>query len=636
MGMLETISEPKDIRRLSREQLNLLAKEIRQVIVEQVAKSGGHLASNLGVVELTIALYMVFDPSEDVIIWDVGHQCYPHKLLTGRASCFNTLRQFGGISGFPRRDESPCDAFGTGHASTSISAALGFAKARDLRGSDEQVIAVIGDGALTGGQAMEAINNAGQLKTNLIVILNDNEMSISKNVGALATHLSKLRMLPLYRKMETKAKNMIESLPMGGKTLSRTAEGILHGVTHLMAAQTGIVFEEMGFTYLGPIDGHDIDLLVDVFTNVRNIDGPVLIHVLTTKGKGYEYAENDSRSFHGVSGFHVQNGEFHESSECPTYTDIFGEALVELAEKDDRIVAITAAMPDGTGLSKFAKRFPERFFDVGIAEQHAVTFAAGLAASGFRPVVAIYSTFLQRAYDQILHDVCLQKLPVVFAVDRAGIVGNDGPTHHGAFDLSFLRHIPDIVVAAPADGFELKQMLQLALNSSLPFAIRYPRQQALELPNHAVREEVRLGIAEVLVSGEDVCIIAVGSAVAVCLQAVEMLRKNDISACLVNARFVKPLDSEAIVSLARKCQAVVLVEENAKQGGFGSAVLELLANAGLYNVRIKQIGLPDEFIAHGDSKILREIHGFDPNYIAQVTADLIERPINCTKIGWSS
>ncbi|MGB9586622.1 MAG: 1-deoxy-D-xylulose-5-phosphate synthase [Armatimonadota bacterium] len=627
MAILETITGPDDIRRLSRGQLGLLAEEIRQVIVEQVAKTGGHLASNLGVVELTIALHAVFDSTKDVIIWDVGHQCYPHKLLTGRAHCFNTLRQFGGIAGFPRRDESPCDAFGTGHASTSISAALGFAKARDLRGSDEHVVAVIGDGALTGGQAMEAMNNAGQLKTNLTVILNDNEMSISKNVGALATHLSKLRMLPLYRKMETRAKNVIESLPMGGKTLSRTAEGILHGVTHLVAAQTGIVFEEMGFAYLGPIDGHDIDLLTEVFTNVRNIDGPVLVHVLTTKGKGYEYAENNSRIFHGVSGFRVQDGEFEESAGQPTYTDVFGDTLVELAKEDNRIVAITAAMPDGTGLSKFAQQFPERFFDVGIAEQHAVTFAASLAASGFRPVVAIYSTFLQRAYDQIVHDVCLQKLPVVFALDRAGIVGNDGPTHHGAFDLSYLRHIPNMVVAAPADGFELRQMLRLAINHNGPFSIRYSREAAPELHSGLQEREMALGMSEVLANGDDVCILAVGSAVAICRQAVEMLRRHDISTCLVNARFVKPLDSEIIISLARKHRCLLLVEENSKQGGFGSAVLELLASSGIDNIRVKQIGLPDEFVAHGNQQLLRELHGFEPEHIARVAADLIGRPL---------
>ena len=596
-----------------------------------MAKTGGHLASNLGVVELTTALYAVYDPPKDIIIWDVGHQCYAHKLLTGRAQRFDSLRQFGGISGFPRRDESPYDCFGTGHASTSISAAIGFCKARDLRGSNEHVIAVVGDGALTGGLALEAMNNVGQLKTNLTVVLNDNEMSISRNVGAMATHLSKLRMLPLYRKVETKAKTVIENLPMGGKTLSRTAEGILHGVTHLMAAQTGIIFEEMGFTYLGPIDGHDIDLLIEMFSNVGQIEGPVIVHVLTTKGKGYEHAENNSRVFHGVAPFQVKNGEAEEPTGGATYTEVFADALMDLAEQDERIVAITAAMPDGTGLCEFAERFPNRFFDVGIAEEHAVTFAAGLAAAGLRPVVAIYSTFLQRAYDQIVHDVCLQKLPVVFAIDRAGLVGEDGPTHHGAFDLSYLRHIPNMVVAAPADAFELREMLRLAFEHNRPFAIRYPRGRVSEPPIHAAEESLKptlaVGMAEVLADGDDVCIIAVGSAVNLSLEALEVLRKSHVSAALVNARFVKPLDSEVIISYARRCRRLVLVEESARQGGFGSAVLELLANAGISDVKVKQVGLPDEFVGHGSRSILRELHGLDPGYIARVAADLIGQPL---------
>ncbi|HET6457170.1 MAG TPA: 1-deoxy-D-xylulose-5-phosphate synthase, partial [Armatimonadota bacterium] len=419
--MLDQINRPSDLKALSREELRQLADEVRQEIIAQVSKSGGHLASNLGVVELTTALYAVYDLPEDIVIWDVGHQCYAHKILTGRRERFGTLRQFEGISGFPRRDESPCDRFGTGHASTSISAALGFAKARDLRGSKERIIAIIGDGALTGGMAMEALNNVGQLKTDLTVILNDNEMSISPNVGAIAAHLSKLRMRPLYRRVEKRAKNVVENLPMGGKTLSRTAEGILHGVTHLMAAQTGIMFEEMGFTYLGPIDGHDMELLIEIFTNVKKLEGPVFVHVLTTKGKGYEHAENDATVFHGVPSFEVKNGKVGKTPGGITFTEAFADHMVRLGEENPKIVAITAAMPDGTGLQKFAERFPDRFYDVGIAEQHAVTFAAGLAAAGLRPVVAVYSTFLQRAYDQIVHDVCLQNLPVVFAIDRAGI-----------------------------------------------------------------------------------------------------------------------------------------------------------------------------------------------------------------------
>jgi len=621
--MLDQINRPSDLKALSREELRQLADEVRQEIIAQVSKSGGHLASNLGVVELTTALYAVYDLPEDIVIWDVGHQCYAHKILTGRRERFGTLRQFEGISGFPRRDESPCDRFGTGHASTSISAALGFAKARDLRGSKERIIAIIGDGALTGGMAMEALNNVGQLKTDLTVILNDNEMSISPNVGAIAANLSKLRMRPLYRRVEKRAKNVVENLPMGGKTLSRTAEGILHGVTHLMAAQTGIMFEEMGFTYLGPIDGHDMELLIEIFTNVKKLEGPVFVHVLTTKGKGYEHAENDATVFHGVPSFEVKNGKVGKTPGGITFTEAFADHMVRLGEENPKVVAITAAMPDGTGLQKFAERFPDRFYDVGIAEQHAVTFAAGLAAAGLRPVVAVYSTFLQRAYDQIVHDVCLQNLPVVFAIDRAGIVGDDGATHHGTFDLSYLRHIPNMTIAAPSDAFELREMLSLALEHDGPFAIRYPRGPSPIIPREAA--EMALGKAEVLAEGEDVCIMAVGSAVNLSLRAMEILAETGVSATLVNARFVKPLDEELIIELAKRCPRLVLVEENAVQGGFGSAVIELLASEGICDVQVRQVGLSDEFVAHGARPVLRELHGLDPDHIARVAADLVTK-----------
>jgi 1-deoxy-D-xylulose-5-phosphate synthase len=621
--MLDQINRPSDLKALSREELRQLADEVRQEIIAQVSKSGGHLASNLGVVELTTALYSIYDLPEDIVIWDVGHQCYAHKILTGRRERFGTLRQFEGISGFPRRDESPCDRFGTGHASTSISAALGFAKARDLRGSKERIIAIIGDGALTGGMAMEALNNVGQLKTDLTVILNDNEMSISPNVGAIAAHLSKLRMRPLYRRVEKQAKNVIDNLPIGGKTLSRTAEGILHGVTHLMAAQTGIMFEEMGFTYLGPIDGHDMELLIEIFTNVKKLEGPVFVHVLTTKGKGYEHAENDATVFHGVPSFEVKNGKVGKTPGGITFTEAFADHMVRLGEENPKVVAITAAMPDGTGLQKFAERFPDRFYDVGIAEQHAVTFAAGLAAAGLRPVVAVYSTFLQRAYDQIVHDVCLQDLPVVFAIDRAGIVGDDGATHHGTFDLSYLRHIPNMTVAAPSDAFELREMLSLALEHDGPFAIRYPRGPSPIIPREAA--EMALGKAEVLAEGEDVCIMAVGSAVNLSLRAMEILAETGVSATLVNARFVKPLDKELIIELAKRCSRLVLVEENAVQGGFGSAVIELLASEGICDVQVRQVGLSDEFVAHGARPVLRELHGLDPDHIARVAADLVAK-----------
>ncbi|MCL6520556.1 MAG: 1-deoxy-D-xylulose-5-phosphate synthase [Armatimonadetes bacterium] len=621
--MLEKITKPADLKGLSAEQLNNLAAEIREEIINGVAKTGGHLASNLGVVELATALYASYDLPKDIVIWDVGHQCYPHKLLTGRYQNFKTLRQFGGISGFPKRSESPYDFFGTGHASTSISAALGFAKARDLKGTKEHVVAVIGDGALTGGLAWEALNNAGQLKTSLTIVLNDNEMSISKSVGAFATHLSKLRMLPLYRKMEHRAKEVIESLPVGGKTISRTAEGILHGVTHLIGAQAGIIFEELGFTYLGPIDGHDIGLLLDVFYHVKQIDGPVIVHVLTTKGKGYEHAENNARMFHGIAPFQVKDGKVEQTPRSLTYTEVFANALVDLAEKDERIVAVTAAMPDGTGLSKFAEKFPERFYDVGIAEQHAVTFAAGLAAAGLRPIVAVYSTFLQRAYDQIVHDVCLQKLPVVFAIDRAGLVGDDGPTHHGAFDLSYLRHIPNLVLAAPADVAELWDMLALAFSYDVPFAIRYPRGSAIDITGYRSSEpSVSMGMAELLAKGDDVCIIAIGPIVASALRARDILQESGVSAAVVNARFVKPLDSKLILSLVSQCRRLVLVEENTVQGGFGGAVLELLAASGMGGVNVRQIGLPDEFAAHGATSMLYELYGLDAEHIAAVALEL--------------
>jgi 1-deoxy-D-xylulose-5-phosphate synthase len=587
--------------------------------------TGGHLASNLGIVELTEALHFVYDPPEDVIIWDVGHQCYAHKLLTGRSSQFQTLRQFDGISGFPRRSESSYDAYGTGHASTSISAALGFAKARDLRGSKERVVAVIGDGALTGGLAWEALNNAIHLKTDVTVVLNDNEMSICRNVGALATHLSKLRLLPLYRKVESKARDVIQNLPMGGATLSRTAEGILHGVTHLIGSETGIVFEELGFTYLGPIDGHDVDRLIEILRRVKLLHGPVLLHVLTTKGKGYEHAETNARAFHGVSSFDVKDGIVEKSSHKMTFTDAFADALIGLAEKDERIVAITAAMPDGTGLSKFAKRFPERAFDVGIAEQHAVTFAAGLAASGLKPVVAVYSTFLQRAYDQIVHDVCLQNLPVVFALDRAGLVGDDGPTHHGVFDISYLRHIPNMVVAAPSDGAELKEMLRLGIEHDGPFALRYPRGACPDCSGE--RERFSIGKGKVLSEGSDVCIAAIGSAVTLARQALGILKESGVSATLIDARFVKPLDADLIIESARRCGRLVLVEENAAMGGFGSSVLELLAERGVCDIPVRIVALPDQFVEQGSKPVLCELSGIDAEHIARVATDLVREAV---------
>jgi len=612
------------LKQLSEVERKYLADEIRALIIDVVSKTGGHLASNLGVVELSIAVHTAFDSPKDKIIWDVGHQSYAHKILTGRKDSFGTLRQSGGLSGFTKRSESEHDAFGAGHASTSISAALGFAKARDLRGTNEHVVAVIGDGAMTGGLALEGLNNAEQLKTDVIVILNDNKMSIAENVGALAVHLSKLRMLPLYQKVESRAKDLVEKIP-AGKTLFRTAEGISHGVVRLLASKAGAVFEELGFTYLGPIDGHNIELMIEVFESAKKLRGPLLIHVVTKKGRGYEFAENNARAFHGITRFDVSEGTVEDSSGYTSYAKAFGDALAKLASEDPRIVAITAAMPDGTGLAEFAETFPERFFDVGIAEAHAVTFAAGLAAAGLRPVVACYSTFLQRAYDQIVHDVCLQNLPVVFAIDRAGLVGEDGPTHHGAFDLSYLRHIPGMVLCSPRDTNELKNLLLTALTHNGPVAIRYPRGGGPSPFESAPPQVLSIGRGEQLIEGEDAAIIAVGSMVHPSVIAATLLADEGISATVINARFVKPLDEDLILNVLKEGIPTVVVEENTVVGGFGSAVLELAAMHGCYLNRIRCLGIPDTFIEHGSIDKLRYKLGLTATGIAQAVRELVQK-----------
>jgi 1-deoxy-D-xylulose-5-phosphate synthase len=626
-SILDRIDSPADLKPLTEAERRQLADEIRVAIIDTVSRTGGHLASNLGAVELSLAIHTVFDSPRDKIVWDVGHQCYAHKILTGRRDEFGTLRQGGGISGFSRREESEHDAFGAGHASTSISAALGLAKARDLRGGGEHVVAVTGDGALTGGLALEGLNNAEQLHTNVIVILNDNRMSIAENVGAMALHLSKLRMAPLFQRVENRAKDFVGKMP-AGKTLFRTAEGISHGVTRLLGSQAGVLFEELGFTYLGPIDGHNTELIIAVLESAKKLSGPLLIHVVTQKGRGYEFAENNARVFHGISGFDVTDGTIERSGGNTSYTKAFGDALVELAAEDPRIVAITAAMPDGTGLAKFADAYPDRFFDVGIAEGHAVTFAAGLAAGGLRPVVALYSTFLQRSYDQIVHDVCLQNLPVVFAIDRAGLVGEDGPTHHGAFDLSYLRHIPHLVVAAPKDTIELRHLLATALKHDGPIAIRYPRGGG---PCPYVPEPVQIlgiGQGERLVEGDDAAIIAVGSTVYPSLAAADILDRQGVRAEVINARFVKPLDDQLILSVLERGAPVVVVEDNAVVGGFGSAVLELASTSGHEVGRIRRIGVPDRFIEHDSPEALREKIGLTPTRIARaVRALMAERGI---------
>jgi 1-deoxy-D-xylulose-5-phosphate synthase len=621
-SLLAQIKEPADLRRLDFEALKRLAAEIREVIVATTARTGGHLAPNLGVVELTLALHYVFDSPRDKIIWDVGHQSYVHKLLTGRYHRFATLRQLGGISGFPRPEESVHDVFATGHSSTSVSAALGLAVARDLAGQDYRVVAVIGDGALTAGMAFEALNHAGHLQKDLLVVLNDNEMSIAPNVGALAKYLNRLRTDPMYRRGKEEIERLLNKIPAIGPRVARVVERLKDSLKYLVVP--GMFFEELGFQYLGPVDGHNIPLLVEVFRQARKTRGPVLVHVFTKKGKGYPPAERNPDLFHGVGPFRADTGELEATGGGPTYTEVFGRTVVELARRDPRVVAITAAMPAGTGLVPFAREFPERFFDVGIAEQHAVTLAAGMARGGLKPVVAIYSTFLQRAYDQIIHDVCLQNLPVVFAVDRAGIVGDDGATHQGLFDLAFLRTVPNMVVMAPRDAAELANMLFTALELGQPAAVRYPRRRA---PGPVPLEwsPVPVGRAEVLREGEEAVLVALGTMVPVACAAAEELAAQGIAVTVINARFAKPLDEECLSAWAARAGLVVTLEEHVLAGGFGSAVAEMLADRGLSAVRVVRMGLPDTFVEHGSQELLLARYGLTPEAVAQNVVRLLGR-----------
>ncbi|SFM73407.1 1-deoxy-D-xylulose-5-phosphate synthase [Thermodesulforhabdus norvegica] len=622
--ILDNINSPADLKRLSPVQLQALAQEIREEIIRVVSKNGGHLAPNLGVVELTLALHYVFESPEDRIIWDVGHQSYPHKLITGRREVFHTLRTFGGISGFPKRDESPHDAFGTGHASTSISSALGITVAKSLKGCSRKVVAVIGDGSMTGGMAFEALNHAGDLGKDLIVVLNDNEMSISPNVGALSSFLSRKLSSRTIVQFKKQMEQFLKAIPGVG---SNILQWLKKSEDSFIAFFTpGILFQALKFHYIGPINGHRLERLIETFEKAKHINGPVLIHVLTQKGRGYHPAESNPTHFHGVGPFKIDTGESCSSGGCPpTYTSVFGRTLVRLAEKDPRIVAITAAMKEGTGLDKFAGLYPERFFDVGIAEQHAVTFAAGLATEGFRPVVAIYSTFLQRAYDQVVHDVALQNLPVVFAMDRGGIVGEDGPTHHGVFDFSYLRHIPNMVVMAPRDENQLQHMIYTALKYERgPIAFRYPRGYGLGVPMDEELKEIPIGRGEVLREGNDVVLVAIGAMVHPAVEAAELLKKEGIEATVIDARFVKPLDEELIASRAEKADAVVTLEENVLQGGFGSAILEMFSNLGWFPSRFLRIGIPDLFVPHGSQKDLRKALKLDPESIAESVKKLLE------------
>lgn len=620
-SLLEKIDSPKDLKKLTVPELERLAAEIRSVLIKTVSRTGGHLAPNLGVVELTIALHRVFDTPRDKIVWDVGHQSYVHKLLTGRREQFVSLRQHGGLAGFPKREESEHDHFNTGHSSTSVSAALGLALARDLCKEDYHVVAVIGDGALTGGMAFEALNMVGDRKSDVIVILNDNEMSIAENVGAMSTYLTRMRTDPKYYKGKEELENLLRKIPSIGPTVLKAMERVKDSFKYLLVP--GMLFEELGFTYLGPIDGHNLGALKKVLWDAKDLTGPVLVHVITKKGKGYKPAEQNPDKFHGCGPFEIATGTACKSGGNVSYTEVFGKCLAKLAKDQVRTLAITAAMPDGTGLSHFANEFPHRFFDVGIAEQHAVTMAAGLASQGFKPVVAIYSTFMQRAYDQILHDVCLQKLPVVFALDRAGIVGEDGPTHHGLFDYAYLRHIPNMVVMAPKDENELQHMVQTALDYNGPIALRYPRGAGVGVPLDQIPRSLPIGKGEILKEGRDCTVLAVGSMVYPALTAAEELQKEGISATVINCRFIKPLDEELILEQARRTGRLVTIEEHVLQGGFGGAVLELLEAQGLYDIRVKRLGVPDQFVPHGNSDLLRAAYGLNEEGIMETVREMV-------------
>ena len=622
--LLDRIDSPDDLKGLTSAELRRLARELREEIIRVVSRNGGHLAPSLGVVELTLALHSVFDSPKDRIIWDVGHQSYAHKILTGRRESFSTLRQYGGVAGFPRREENPHDAFNTGHSSTSISAALGMACARDATGGDSRVLAVIGDGSLTAGLSFEGLNQAGHLKRNLIVVVNDNRMSISKNVGALSQYLTRLLSAPTYQRLESEVWDILGKIPAVGERARGLASRALEGARGLFVP--GVLFEELGFKYFGPLDGHNVELLVQAFERLKYIDGPLLVHVVTTKGKGYAPAEEDASRFHGIGSFDKSSGTLKARPKAMSYTEAFGRSLVTLAEKDPAIVAVTAAMPAGTGLTYFAKAFPERFFDVGIAEQHAVTFAAGMASQGMKPFVAIYSTFLQRAYDQIIHDVCLQRLPVRLMVDRGGLVGDDGPTHHGVFDLSFLRAVPGLVVASPRDENELGALVRTAAeHDDGPIAIRYPRGAGLGVRLDYEPDPIPIGKGELIRRGHDVTLVAIGSMVHVAEEAALRLEHEGVDAGVVNARFAKPLDRELILREAGRTGRVVTVEENVLAGGFGAAILELLASQTEVRASVECLALPDRFVQHGSRTRLLSECGLNAETIAKRARALLER-----------
>ena len=612
--ILSKINSPIDLRKLPLEKLDELSSEVRQLVIDTVSETGGHLASSLGVVELTVALHYIFNTPEDKLVWDVGHQCYPHKILTGRRDKINTLRQFGGLSGFPNKDESSYDVMTSGHSSTSVSFALGLAAARDIEKKNNKVIAVIGDGALSGGESFEAMNNAGQMGKDLIIVLNSNDMSISESVGALSSYLTRLISEPLFNKVRNELRTFVSRIPKVGPKVAKAARKFEEGLKNLIVP--GIFFEELGFTYYGPIDGHDMKKLVAIFQRVSNLGGPRIVHVVTTKGKGYKPAESDPATFHGLKPFDKDNGieedksNKNQSNDKISFTQVFSDKICKLAKENDKIVAVTAAMPCGTGLDVFAKKYPERFFDVGIAEQHALTFSAGMAKEGLSPITAIYSTFLQRGYDQIFHDICLQELGVVLAIDRAGIVGQDGITHQGVFDIAYLRNLPKLVIMAPKDANDFEAMLDLAVSLKKPVAIRYPRAKT-EKPTSSKlgTDNLKLGQAKVLKEGKDITIISCGPLANIALEAAAKLDKEKISVQVIDLRFIKPLDNKIIDYIKKTNKCFVTIEEGVRLGGAGSAVLELLEANKITDYKSRLIGLPDEFIEHGTREELFNKYG---------------------------
>ena len=622
-SILEKVNSPEDIRGLELPELDALAGEIRKKMIETVSRNGGHLAPSLGTVELTLAIHYVFDTPRDKLIWDVGHQAYAHKIITGRKDMFHTLRQKGGISGFPRREESAYDVFNVGHSSTSISASAGIAEARCLRDEDFKVIAVIGDGSMTAGMAFEGLNWAGGRDKDLIIILNDNEMSISPNVGAMSSYLNRIMTGQRVTKLRSELKGFLKTIPgIGDKMLKFTKQAEESLKAFIVP---GVLFEELGFQYVGPLEGHSLDHLIKTLENVKKLKRPVLVHVVTQKGKGYEFAEKEPARFHGTGPFNIDTGKpLIGRNSSPSYTEIFGRTLIKLASENPRIVAITAAMTQGTGLAQFSREMPDRFYDVGIAEQHSVTFAAGLATEGFIPVVAIYSTFMQRAYDQALHDVCLQKLPVVLALDRAGFVGDDGATHHGLFDYSFLRSIPNIVVMAPKDENELQYMLKTAVECGRPASIRYPRGKAIGVSLDDSLKPIEIGRGEIVRDGGDLAIIAIGSTVYPALAAAEKLKDEDIDAMIINSRFVKPLDEELLCNTATSIKKIITVEENVLMGGFGSAILELFEKLNIRDIIIKRLGIKDEFVEHATQAELKSMYGIDEDGIVKAARKMMD------------